>query len=91
MLVHPEAQKKAHAELDRVVGSGRLPDFSDRETLPYIDCIVQETLRYVCDTNQISIRTSDFSDAHVVPFPNGRRYLVAPLGEMHLPISMKGI
>ena len=89
MLVHPEAQKKAHAELDRVVGSGRLPDFSDRESLPYIDCIVQETLRYVYDTNQTSIRTSGLSDAHLLPFPNGRRYLVAPLGKPYHLISMK--
>ncbi len=47
MLLHPDVQKKAQAQIDDVVGTDRLPDFGDRESLPYIDCIVQETLRYV--------------------------------------------
>ena len=47
MVLHPEIQKKAQAEIDAVVGHDRLPDFNDRPSLPYIDRIVQETLRYV--------------------------------------------
>ncbi len=46
MLLHPEVQRKAQEELDRVVGRGRLPDFSDRESLPYLQCVMYETLRY---------------------------------------------
>ncbi|KAK1220118.1 hypothetical protein PQX77_017157 [Marasmius sp. AFHP31] len=46
MILHPEVQAKAREELDAVVGRGRLPDFTDRGSLPYIDGIVKETLRW---------------------------------------------
>ena len=46
MALYPEVQKKAQEELDAVVGSGRLPDFSDRPSLPYISAIVKELLRW---------------------------------------------
>ncbi|KAK8033674.1 cytochrome P450 [Apiospora marii] len=37
---------KAQADLDRIVGRGRLPSFEDRARLPYIDAIVNEVLRW---------------------------------------------
>jgi len=46
MVLHPEVQKKAQEELDTVIGLDRLPLFSDRYSLPYTDCIVQELLRW---------------------------------------------
>ncbi|KAK7460413.1 hypothetical protein VKT23_009133 [Stygiomarasmius scandens] len=45
LVCHPELQKRAQAELDSVVGSDRLPDFKDRENLPYLDAIIKETQR----------------------------------------------
>ena len=47
MVKYPEAQRRAQEEIDRVVGPDRLPDFKDREYLPYIDAIFKECLRYV--------------------------------------------
>ncbi|KAJ7127626.1 cytochrome P450, partial [Mycena epipterygia] len=47
MLLHPEYQVKAQREIDSVVGTSRLPGFEDREHLPLIECILQETLRFV--------------------------------------------
>ena len=38
--------KKAHEELDAVVGRDRLPDFSDRSSLVYVNAIITESLRY---------------------------------------------
>lgn len=73
MLLHPDVQKKAQAQIDQVVGHDRLPDFGDRESLPYIDCIVQETLRYVS-----SLRKEFLSS--LVNCNSRRRYQVAPLG-----------
>ncbi|KAF8882818.1 cytochrome P450 [Infundibulicybe gibba] len=32
--------------IDTVIGSKRLPEFTDRESLPYVNCVVQETLRW---------------------------------------------
>lgn len=46
MALFPEAQKKAQAELDSVIGTDRLPMFSDRERLPYLSAIMYETLRW---------------------------------------------
>ncbi|KAJ6535355.1 cytochrome P450 [Mycena vulgaris] len=46
MLLHPEYQVRAQHEIDSVIGSSRLPRFEDREHLPLIDCILQETLRW---------------------------------------------
>ncbi|KAK7460412.1 hypothetical protein VKT23_009132 [Stygiomarasmius scandens] len=45
LVCRPELQKRAQAELDSVVGADRLPDFHDRESLPYLDAIVKETQR----------------------------------------------
>ena len=47
MIHHPEVQRKGQAEIDKVVGSGRLPEFEDRASLPYVQAILQETMRYV--------------------------------------------
>ncbi|RPD61592.1 cytochrome P450 [Lentinus tigrinus ALCF2SS1-6] len=46
MTMHPEVVKKAQAELDTVVGPDRLPDFSDQESLVYVNAIVKEVLRW---------------------------------------------
>jgi cytochrome P450 len=46
MTLYPEAQRKAQQELDRVVGTLRLPTFEDRKNLPYIDAVVKETFRW---------------------------------------------
>jgi cytochrome P450 len=41
---HPEAEKKLHQELDRVLG-GRLPEFSDLPALIYTDRVIKESMR----------------------------------------------
>ena len=46
MALYPEVQKKAQAEIDTVVGPHRLPDFEDRPSLPYINAIVKESMRW---------------------------------------------
>ncbi|KAJ7836430.1 cytochrome P450, partial [Mycena leptocephala] len=46
MLMNPEAQKKAQAEIDSVVGVGHLPGFADEALLPYVSAIVKEALRW---------------------------------------------
>ena len=46
MIMFPEVQKKAQDEIDRVIGPDRLPTFSDRENLPYINAMVKEASRW---------------------------------------------
>ncbi|PPQ69731.1 hypothetical protein CVT24_001317 [Panaeolus cyanescens] len=46
MILNPDTQKKAQAELDRVVGVDRLPSINDRPNLPYIRSIMTEVYRF---------------------------------------------
>lgn len=46
MLLHPDAQQKAQAELDTVIGNGRLPTCTDRDSLPYVNALVLEIMRW---------------------------------------------
>ncbi|KAF8523750.1 cytochrome P450 [Hysterangium stoloniferum] len=46
MVLYPEAQYKAQRELDQVIGQNRLPEFDDREHLPYTNALCKEVLRW---------------------------------------------
>ena len=46
MALYPEVQKKAQAEIDAVIGPNRLPDFEDRPSLPYINAVLKEVMRW---------------------------------------------
>ena len=46
MVLFPEAQRMAQAEIDRVIGPDRLPSLADRENLPYVDALVKEVFRF---------------------------------------------
>ena len=46
LVLYPEVQKQAQAELDAVIARDRLPTFDDRPHLPYIDALCRELLRW---------------------------------------------
>ena len=46
MASYPEVQRQAQNEIDAVVGHGRLPCFADRDSLPYLNQVFLETLRW---------------------------------------------
>lgn len=46
MLHHPDIAKKARAEIDYVVGRDRLPNFEDKDKLPYTRAVILETQRW---------------------------------------------
>ncbi|KAG1815893.1 cytochrome P450 [Suillus variegatus] len=48
MVLYPEVQTRAQAEIDSVIGETleRLPDWDDRASMPYINAIILETLRW---------------------------------------------
>ncbi|KAF9557276.1 cytochrome P450 [Agrocybe pediades] len=48
MVLNPHVLKKAQQEIDTVIGDHRLPAFSDRSSLPYIDAVMSETFRWGC-------------------------------------------
>ena len=47
MALYPEVQKKTQAKIDSVIGPNRLPDFHDRSSLPYVNAVLKETLRWI--------------------------------------------
>jgi len=46
MLMNPDAQAKAQEEIDRVIGSDRLPTFDDESELPYVSALSREVFRW---------------------------------------------
>ena len=46
MVLYPEVQAKAQAEIGRVIGTDRLPGIADRASLPYVEAVYKETLRW---------------------------------------------
>ncbi|KAH7923969.1 cytochrome P450 [Leucogyrophana mollusca] len=46
MVLHPHVQERARAEIDAAVGKDRLPDFDDQPSLPYIEAIAREIVRW---------------------------------------------
>ena len=47
MLHYPDVYRNAQEEIDRVVGRERLPELSDRASLPYLEALVTELYRHV--------------------------------------------
>ncbi|KAF8874761.1 cytochrome P450 [Infundibulicybe gibba] len=46
MVLHPDVQRKAQAELDSVLGKNRLPEIGDRDSLPYVNAVAMEAMRW---------------------------------------------
>ncbi|EMD37284.1 hypothetical protein CERSUDRAFT_153831 [Gelatoporia subvermispora B] len=46
MVLYPDIQAKAQDELDTILDGSRLPDLSDRASMPYITSIMKEALRW---------------------------------------------
>jgi len=44
MLLYPEVQQQAKEQIDSLVGSSRLPTMDDENELPYVRCLIKETL-----------------------------------------------
>ncbi|KAJ8117752.1 hypothetical protein OPT61_g1127 [Boeremia exigua] len=70
MILYPETQAAAHEELDRVIGSDRLPTWEDRPQLPYIRAVVEESLRWMPTTLSAAVphsnsRDDDYKGYHI--------------------------
>lgn len=46
MALNPAVQSRAQAEIDGITGKTRLPTYADRNELPYLAALIQETLRW---------------------------------------------
>ncbi|KAG2117754.1 cytochrome P450 [Suillus clintonianus] len=46
MMLYPDVQKRAQTEIEAVGGADWLPTFEDRSSLPYVEAVLRETLRW---------------------------------------------
>ncbi|KAG1849795.1 cytochrome P450 [Suillus tomentosus] len=69
MVSYPDVQKRAQAEIDSVVGRDRLPTFEDRTSLPYVESVLRETLRWqpVIPIVPRATSSDDVYDGYFIP------------------------
>ncbi|KAG8895588.1 hypothetical protein FRC01_012304, partial [Tulasnella sp. 417] len=67
MSLYPEIQAKAYAEIERVIGSDRLPTINDKgaDKMPYIEAVVLEALRWNPPTGSERFLVVDEKNASV--------------------------
>ncbi|TCD64317.1 hypothetical protein EIP91_004264 [Steccherinum ochraceum] len=46
LATHTDVQARAHDEIDRIIGSGRMPTIEDVQHLPYLQAIIKEVHRF---------------------------------------------
>jgi cytochrome P450 len=46
MMLFPDVQRKAQAEIDNIFARATLPTAADRERLPYVNALVKEAIRW---------------------------------------------
>lgn len=47
MTLHPETFSEAQADINAVVGRERLPKLSDREKVPFSECVINNVCRSI--------------------------------------------
>ncbi|KAF5343228.1 hypothetical protein D9758_013398 [Tetrapyrgos nigripes] len=47
LVKNPDAMRKGQIAVDERTGGGRLADFSDFGSIPYVDALLRETLRWI--------------------------------------------
>ncbi|KAI0325904.1 cytochrome P450 [Cubamyces sp. BRFM 1775] len=86
MLLHPEAQKRVQEELDAIVGPERLPKLSDRPSLPYVNAVVKELLRWhTAGPLALPHSTTREDEYRGWRIPSGATVLVNVWGILHDP------
>ncbi|KAH7077572.1 putative cytochrome P450 oxidoreductase [Paraphoma chrysanthemicola] len=70
MILYPDVQRQAHDEIDKIVSSDRLPQWEDRENLPYIRACIDETLRWMPTTLSAAVphcnsKADDYGNYHI--------------------------
>uniref|UniRef100_A0A0W0ETD1 Cytochrome P450 n=1 Tax=Moniliophthora roreri TaxID=221103 RepID=A0A0W0ETD1_MONRR len=67
MVLHQEVFKKAQEEMDRIIGVDRLPTSEDRDSLPYLESVIKETLR--------QMESARLMEDDIYSTPNGTYHL----------------
>jgi cytochrome P450 len=74
MAMYPEKQALAKAELDQLLCGTRLPTIADRGSLPYIEALIHETLRWhialpCSESSPLNVRKFSVSNANFAGLP----------------------
>ena len=80
MILFPHVQQEAQVELDKLVGSSRLPDIGDFESLHYIRAIALESLRWV--------PVLPLGVSHMVIVDDEYKGYSIPKGTVGIPVSI---
>jgi len=85
MLHYPEVMKKAQAEIDRVVGHDRMPEFSDKDDLPYVAAVISEAMRWrpIAPLNAIPHAVTVDDEYNGMYIPKGATVYANTFGIMH--------
>ncbi|KAF9263088.1 cytochrome P450 [Marasmius fiardii PR-910] len=69
LVLNPEVQSRAQAEIDEVVGRDRLPSLRDRGSLPYLKALVTEAMRWhsVAPFNFRRVMEDDVQNGYLIP------------------------
>ncbi|MCX5389273.1 cytochrome P450 [Streptomyces sp. NBC_00094] len=74
---HPEAQRRAHEEVDRVL-AGRTPGAADLDSLPYVTQVLKESMRLFPAAPAIGRRAVAATEIDGVAVPAGADVIVVP-------------
>ncbi|MGW4164257.1 cytochrome P450 [Streptomyces sp. NPDC004788] len=74
---HPEEQKRAHEEVDRVL-AGRTPGAADLDRLPYLTRVLKEAMRLFPAAAAIGRRAVEATEIGGYTIPAGADVIVAP-------------
>ncbi|MGA5068584.1 cytochrome P450 [Streptomyces exfoliatus] len=77
LALHPEAQKRAQEEVDRVL-AGRTPGAADVDALPYVTQVLKEAMRLFPAAAAIGRRAVAATEIGGVTIPAGADVIVAP-------------
>ncbi|MFB7372255.1 cytochrome P450 [Streptomyces sp. NPDC056222] len=77
LALHPEQQKRAHEEVDRVL-AGRVPGAADLDGLPYLTQVLKEAMRIFPAAAAIGRRAVEATEIGGHTIPAGADVIVAP-------------
>ena len=69
-MLYPDAQARAQAEIDEVIGNDSLPMVEDRVRLPFVSALVMEVLRWHIVTPTAlphRVTEDDIHDGYLIP------------------------
>jgi cytochrome P450 len=70
MVLYPDVQAQAQAEIDNVIGNDKLPTVDDRERLPFVSALAMEALRWHIVTPTgvpHRVMEDDIHDGYLIP------------------------